>query len=142
MNNNLKFGGLGVVVVGVLAWIAASGVGPSKSYYKTITELTAMGDRAKGASIRVGGDIVPGSIEKSASAVKFTLKQDAHILPVVYTGIEPLPDTFRDGSQALAQGHLGPDGVFQATQVQAKCASKYEAKPGQKKDAVVKRAAL
>jgi len=50
-------------------------------------------------------------------------------LNVVYAGIEPLPDTFKDGSQALADGKLGTDGVFQATKVQAKCASKYEAKP-------------
>ena len=48
---------------------------------------------------------------------------------VVYTGTEPLPDTFKDESQALADGRMGPDGVFQANKIQAKCASKYEAKP-------------
>ncbi|MGA2436739.1 MAG: cytochrome c maturation protein CcmE, partial [Bryobacteraceae bacterium] len=60
----------------------------------------------------------------------FVLRQDSLTLKVVYDGAEPLPDTFRDGAQALADGRMGQDSVFQASQVQAKCASKYEAKPG------------
>ena len=50
---------------------------------------------------------------------------------MAYTGSDPLPDTFRDGAQALADGKLDKDGVFRAAKIQAKCASKYEAKPGQ-----------
>ena len=46
-------------------------------------------------------------------------------LTVNYQGIEPPPDTFKDDSQALAIGTFGRDGVFHATQLQAKCASKY-----------------
>ena len=58
------------------------------------------------------------------------LAQDNTKLKVAYTGTDPLPDTFKDGAQALADGKLGKDGVFRATKIQAKCASKYEAKPG------------
>ncbi len=54
-------------------------------------------------------------------------------LKVAYTGTDPLPDTFKDGAQALADGKLGKDGVFAREPIQAKCASKYEAKPGQLK---------
>ena len=46
-------------------------------------------------------------------------------LPVVYSGTEAPPDTFKDNSQALAEGSFGRDGVFHAKQLQAKCASKY-----------------
>jgi cytochrome c-type biogenesis protein CcmE len=63
--------------------------------------------------------------------VDFTLVQDKLQLKVSYTGSEPLPDTFRDVAQALADGKMGRDGVFHASKIQAKCASKYEAKPGQ-----------
>jgi cytochrome c-type biogenesis protein CcmE len=124
-----KFAILVVAIVGVLIWLAAGGISETKTYYKTIAELNAMGDRAQHEQIRVGGDVEPGSIVRSASGVTFTLKQDARELKVVYTGIDPLPDTFKDGSQALAAGRLGQDGVFRAAQIQAKCASKYEAKP-------------
>ncbi|MGA3027368.1 MAG: cytochrome c maturation protein CcmE [Bryobacteraceae bacterium] len=124
-----KFAILVVAIVGVLIWLAASGISETKTYYKTIAELSAMGDRAQHERLRVGGDVVPGSILRSASGVTFTLRQDARKLTVVYTGIDPLPDTFKDGSQALAEGRLGEDGVFRAGRIQAKCASKYEAKP-------------
>jgi len=124
-----KFAILVVAIVGVLIWLAAGGISETKTYYKTIAELNAMGDHAQGQRIRVGGDVEPGSIVRSASGVSFTLTQDARKLKVVYNGMDPLPDTFKDGSQALADGRLGEDGVFRAGKIQAKCASKYEAKP-------------
>jgi len=52
-------------------------------------------------------------------------------LNIVYTGQDPLPDTFRDRAQALCDGKLRADGAFEANKIQAKCASKYEAKPGE-----------
>jgi len=90
-----------------------------------------MGDHAYGQRIRVGGDVENGSIQRAGSQVQFVLVQDKLKLKVAYTGTDPLPDTFRDGAQALADGKLDKDGVFRAAKIQAKCASKYEAKPGQ-----------
>jgi cytochrome c-type biogenesis protein CcmE len=91
-----------------------------------------MGKEAQDKKLRVGGDIQPGSIVKSGPETSFVLHQGATTLNVVYAGSDPLPDTFRDNAQALADGRLGTDGVFRANKIQAKCASKYEAKPNQK----------
>jgi cytochrome c-type biogenesis protein CcmE len=135
MNTYLKFGAMVAVIIGVLAWLAMGGISDSKTYYKTIAELGQMGDQAKGRRIRVGGDVQAGSIVRNGAEVTFVMHQEAKTLKVVYNGIDPLPDTFKDGAQALADGKLGPDGVFQASKIQAKCASKYEAKPMMKKDA-------
>jgi cytochrome c-type biogenesis protein CcmE len=135
MNTYVKFGAMVVVIIGVLAWLAMGGISDSKTYYKTIAELGQMGDQAKGRRIRVGGDVQAGSIVRNGAEVTFVMHQEAKMLKVVYNGIDPLPDTFKDGAQALADGKLGPDGVFQASKIQAKCASKYEAKPQLKKDA-------
>ena len=129
MKTQVKFAILIVAIIGTLSWLAIGGYGDSKTYYKTISEVTSMGESAHGQRRRGGGDVEPGSIVRDGKSVRFTIKQDARVLKVVYTGIDPLPDTFRDGSQALADGKLGPDGVFQASKIQAKCASKYEAKP-------------
>ncbi len=117
------------LIVGSLVWLALGGVRDTKTYYKTITELHHMGNAAQGRKFRVGGDVEPGSIKKAGAQVSFVLHQGAQTLNVVYSGSDPLPDTFRDNAQALADGRLGPDGVFQANSIQAKCASKYEAKP-------------
>ncbi len=132
MKTYVNFGILMVLIVGSLVWLAAGGVSDTKTYYKTIPELETMGSKARGQRLRVGGDVQPGSIVKNGSQVKFTLHQGAQILNVVYAGVDPLPDTFKDNAQALADGRLGPDGVFEANKIQAKCASKYEAKPPQR----------
>jgi len=124
---NLKFLiGCLIIVVGI-AWLAFSGFNQSLAYYKTVDELRAMGDNAYGKRLRVAGNVMPGSIERVPGAVKFRLEQKGEILSVAYIGKDLLPDTFKDGSQALAEGHLSRDGAFEATKIQAKCASKYEA---------------
>lgn len=128
----VKFGTLVVLIVGSLVWLAAGGVKDTKAYYKTIPELTQMGPAAQHARLRVAGDVQPGSIVKNAAGVAFVLHQGATTLNVLYSGSDPLPDTFKDNANALADGRLGPDGVFQASKIQAKCASKYEAKPNQR----------
>src|SRR5215475_8319947 len=128
-----KFAALIVVVIGTLVWLATAGMKENQTYYKTIAELAQMGDQAYGARIRVGGDVEAGSIQRVGNAVQFNLIQDNKSrLKVSYNGADPLPDTFKDGAQALADGKLSRDGVFQAGKISAKCASKYEAKPGMK----------
>lgn len=129
MRTYVNFGILTVLIVGSLVWLAASGVADTKTYYKTIAELDKMGSTAKSQRLRVAGDIKPGTIVRHGTQVAFALHQGPQILNVVYTGTEPLPDTFKDNAQAVADGRLGPDGVFEASKIQAKCASKYEAKP-------------
>ena len=132
MNTYLKFALLIVVIVGSLVWLAVGGIQDTKTYYKTIPELAKMGKLAQAQRLRVAGDVQPGSIVKHGGQVSFVLHQGPRQLNVVYSGTDPLPDTFKDDAQALADGRLGPDGVFEATKIQAKCASKYEAKPSQR----------
>ena len=129
MSKKLKFGLLTAVILGSLGWLAAGGISETATYYKEIAELNAMGSNAVDKRLRVGGDVLANSIVREGSQVHFTIVQNDLQLKVVYAGSEPLPDTFKDGSQALADGKLASDGVFHATKVQAKCASKYEAKP-------------
>jgi len=127
-----KFAALIVVIIGTLVWLAAGGISESKTYYRTVQEVQQMGAGAQDQRLRVGGDVEAGSIVRSGREVAFALHQEKLRLKVVYIGAEPLPDTFRDGAQALADGRMGTDGVFRASKIQAKYASKYEAKPGQK----------
>jgi cytochrome c-type biogenesis protein CcmE len=128
MNTYVKFGILIVLIVGSLVWLAMGGIKEPKTYSKTIPELQQMGKAAQMERLRVGGVVQPGSIAKQSNQVAFVLHQGDETLKVVYSGSDPLPDTFRDNAQTLADGRLGPDGVFEANKIQAKCASKYEAK--------------
>jgi len=127
----LKFGGVTVVILLSLGYLAYTGVQDSKSYYVTIKELQGMGNDVYSKRLRVAGNVVPGSIRRSGTRVEFLLKENDLTLPVSYTGTEAPPDTFKDDSQALADGSFGRDGVFHAKQLQAKCASKYAPQPAQ-----------
>ena len=119
------------VVLGTIVYLAISAAQANKSYYVTITELQQMGSKAYTRHLRVAGNVAVGSIERSGTHARFTLLEQGKILPVQYQGAEPPPDTFKDDAQALAIGTYGRDGVFHATELQAKCASKYApAKPG------------
>jgi cytochrome c-type biogenesis protein CcmE len=132
--NTLRIGIAVAVIVGVIVWLAWSGAAASKSYYVTIPELGAMGDKAYHSQLRVEGFVQPGSIEQNGTHVNFVLNEfESHSpkaasgrrLTVSYKGSEPPPDTFKDDAQALAEGAYGRDGLFHATVLQAKCASKY-----------------
>jgi cytochrome c-type biogenesis protein CcmE len=127
----LKFGSVTVLILLSLGYLAYTGVQDSKSYYVTIKELNGMGSEAYSKRLRVAGNVLPGSIKRSGTRVDFMLKENDLTLPVSYTGTEAPPDTFKDDSQALADGSFGRDGVFHAKQLQAKCASKYAPKSGQ-----------
>jgi len=127
----LKFGSAITVIVVSMGFLAYTGVQDSKSYYVTIKELHGMGDGVYTKRLRVAGNVQPGSIKRNGTRVEFTLIEQDQTLPVVYTGTEAPPDTFKDNSQALADGSFGRDGVFHAKALQAKCASKYAPqKPG------------
>ena len=123
----IRIGAAVVIILCSIVYLAITGVQSNKSYYVTIGELQAMGDKAYTRHLRVAGDVAPNSIERNGTNARFVLKEQGHTLPVTYQGVEPPPDTFKDGSQALAMGTYGRDGVFHATELQAKCASKYAA---------------
>jgi cytochrome c-type biogenesis protein CcmE len=131
---SLRIGIAVVVILGTVAWLALTGYSSNKSYYVTISELGTMGDKAYHSNLRVEGFVQPGSIEQVGTHVDFLLNEyeshspkapSGHLLKVTYKGTEPPPDTFKDDAQALAEGTYGRDGVFHATVLQAKCASKY-----------------
>jgi cytochrome c-type biogenesis protein CcmE len=124
----LKFGGATAVIFLLLGYLAYTGVQDSKSYYVTIKELRTMGNTAYSKRLRVAGNVQPGSIKRVGTHVEFVLMEETQRLAVDYTGTEAPPDTFKDDSQALADGSFGHDGVFHAKALQAKCASKYAPK--------------
>jgi cytochrome c-type biogenesis protein CcmE len=128
----IRIGAAVVIILAVIVLLAVTGVRANKSYYVTIQELGAMGSKAYTRNLRVAGNVLPGSIRHSGTNADFVLVENTNQLRVSYHGEEPPPDTFKDNSQALAVGTYGRDGVFHATQLQAKCASKYAPAPGAK----------
>ena len=117
------------IIVATLGALAYVGYTQSKTYYHTISELATLPGPEQHQRMRVSGNVRNGSISHREGRIDFVLEEQGKALPVSYIGNDPLPDTFKDGAQALVEGRLQPDGAFTAEQVQAKCASKYEASP-------------
>ena len=71
-----------------------------------------------GRTFRLGGLVQAGSLKRDGTTVSFLVTDTAQTIPVRYQGI--LPDLFKEGKGVVAQGQIGPDGVFVAREVLAK----------------------
>lgn len=129
------------IIVATLLVLAYVGFTQSKTYYHTISELPTLSTTALHQRMRVSGNVRAGSISHVDGRIDFVLEEQGKDLPVNYVGRDPLPDTFKDGAQALVEGRLMPQG-FVAEEVQAKCASKYEATPSGAAAGAAKRSTL
>ena len=85
---------------------------------------------------RLGGLVQEGSLQREDDGltVHFVVTDNAHHIPVTFTGI--LPDLFREGQGVVAQGKLADNGTFMAKEVLAKHDESYM--PPEVKDALEK----
>lgn len=127
MAARLKFIVGGILIIAALSWLGFVGFQESKAYYITVDEYSSMKAEIGGKTIKLAGDVLPGSIDRTKSQMEFTIGSPKEIIQVRYVGKDIIPDTFKDGSTALVEGEMAPNGVFQARHIEAKCASKYEA---------------
>jgi cytochrome c-type biogenesis protein CcmE len=127
MNTRGKFAVGVAIILGTIGWLGWVGATQSKTYYHTISELQTLNGAKRNQRMRVSGNVRAGSIQHRDGRVDFVLEEQGQQLNVSYVGRDPLPDTFKDGAQALVEGRDAADGRFVAEQVQAKCASKYAA---------------
>jgi cytochrome c-type biogenesis protein CcmE len=117
----------GAVVMAALAWLGFVGFEESKAYYVTVDEYNAMRGPLAGKTLKLAGDVVAGSVDRTRPQMEFVIASPKTRVRVRYIGREIIPDTFKDGSKALVEGKAAPDGTFEARHIEAKCASKYEA---------------
>jgi cytochrome c-type biogenesis protein CcmE len=122
----------GALVLSVAGYLMASSIKDTGVYYMTPTELTAklQADPSfVNAGVKVGARVVPGSVQRAAGGKEYAFRvtDGSHTFPVVYRGIAP--DTFTDSVDVVVSGRMGTDGTFQATELLAKCASRYENAP-------------
>jgi cytochrome c-type biogenesis protein CcmE len=109
----------GLAALGVAAGLVLNAFQSNLVFFFTPTQVAA-NEAPKDRAFRIGGLVEAGSVsrEKDALTVRFKVTDTAKTIPVVFTGI--LPDLFREGKGVVAQGKLGSDGTFRATEVLAK----------------------
>ncbi|MBW3571020.1 MAG: cytochrome c maturation protein CcmE [Gemmatimonadetes bacterium] len=133
MKKQSRFMAGALVLVGVVGYLAVTGMKDSMMYYYTPDELAAKvtaDPSARQLGAKVGGRVVPGSVRFDARTLdlRFEVVDIASgrtRFPVHYNG--PLPDTFEEGRDVVVEGRLAESGTFEATTVLTKCGSRYEA---------------
>ena len=111
------------IVVGVLAAVGVAvalvlnAFNSNLVFFYTPTQIAAK-EAPQGRTFRIGGLVQAGTVARDGVTVRFTVTDTAQNVPVRYEGV--LPDLFKEGKGVVAQGQLGPDGVFVAREVLAK----------------------
>jgi cytochrome c-type biogenesis protein CcmE len=107
----------GLVALGIATALVLMAFEKNLVFFFTPSQVAA-DEAPKGRTFRIGGMVLAGSLKRDGVDVHFVVTDTAKTIPVVYRGA--LPDLFREGKGVVAQGSLGPDGVFRAREVLAK----------------------
>jgi cytochrome c-type biogenesis protein CcmE len=126
--------GAGLIVASV-GFLITEGVKETGVYFLTPAELAAKTAAdptfVENVGFKVGAMVVPGSVRRDPNArrIDFQVSDGVKTYPVTYEGL--VPDTFTDAAdiEVVVEGRLGKDGIIHATDVLAKCGSRYEAVP-------------
>ena len=111
--------GGGLLCLGLAAVFVLNAFNSNLVFFFTPTQI-AQGEAPTGRAFRIGGLVEAGSVKRQPDGinVRFVVTDTAKSIPVMYQGI--LPDLFKEGKGVVAEGKLGTDGLFTATQVLAK----------------------
>jgi cytochrome c-type biogenesis protein CcmE len=131
MSKAIKIGVTTLVLTLAFAGLLWSTLKEDTQYYKLVDEVMAEPAAWHGKRLQLHGYVVDKSIMRKPDTLeyRFQIQNNGKVVPARYTGV--VPDTFKDGSEVVLKGKLGPEGfTVDPNGVMAKCPSKYEARPG------------
>lgn len=121
-------GAMALLLAG-FGYLLLAGIGDSLVYFVTPSELHARGEKAFDSPVRLGGQVVDGSVDWNAEVLdlRFRLRDDEREMEVHSTGAPPA--MFRPGIDVVVEGRLGRDGIFRSTNLMVRHSNEYEAAP-------------
>jgi cytochrome c-type biogenesis protein CcmE len=110
---------LSLAAIGLATWLVFRSLGSNLVFFFSPSDVAAK-QAPQGKTFRIGGLVENGSLKQEADGltIRFAVTDTANRIPIVYKGIRP--DLFKEGRGCVAQGHMGPDGIFYADQIMAK----------------------
>ena len=123
-----KVGATTLILATAFGVLLYTTMGESMQYYKYVDEVAAQPEAWAGKTLQVHGYVVPGSIGRKRDALdyQFDLQRNGQVIRAYYSGV--VPDTFKDEAEVVLTGEFKAEG-FVATDMTAKCPSKYEEAP-------------
>lgn len=125
MNRSRRFIIGGIIILAALSYLIYTGMQQAMVYFVTPSELKGQERPSKEKSLKMGGMVVAGSLQKDLKnlAYRFEITDGGTSIPVFFRGVPP--DLFSEGKGAVVEGRIGEDGVFIATTIMAKHAEEY-----------------
>lgn len=114
------------ILFSIVGYLTYTGIRDTMAYYLTVSELLAKGSSAENVGLRVGGEVIPDSIQWDPKDLKlrFRIRDQGSGLQVNYQGV--VPDSFKPGKKVVVEGRYTGDGIFKATTIMPTCPSRYE----------------
>ena len=127
-HRNIKIGATTIVLLLAFSGLLWSTLREGTEYYKHVDEVMTNQQAWEGKRLQLHGHVVTNSILRKPNTLeyRFKVQNNGKVVDAAYTGV--VPDTFKDDSEVVLKGHLGPDGfTVDPNGVMAKCPSKYNA---------------
>lgn len=124
---SIKIASTAAAIVLALSGLMYTTLSEGTEYYKHVDEVMANPEPWHGKKLQLHGYVVEKSILRKPNTLehRFSIQSNGHVVHATYTGV--VPDTFKDGSEVVLKGQLGPHGFsVMPNGVMAKCPSKYE----------------
>ena len=120
-------------IAAIMIFLAVGGIGENLVYYWSPSELVSAGDKAYGATVRLGGLVAPGSVSRGADGLEleFAVTDGEALVPVHARAVPPA--MFREGIGVVVEGSLEKDGVFETKRLMVKHDNQYQP-PGEGDD--------
>ena len=112
------------MLVMALAGLLYSTMGESLEYYKKVDEVMANPQEWHGKALQIHGYAKDVARKRDSFDYQFDITSNGKVVRAYYTGVAP--DTFKNDSEVVVKGRLSGDNVFHATEIIAKCPSKYD----------------
>lgn len=114
------------IIFSIIGYLTYTGIRDTMAYYLTVSELLAKGPSAENMGLRVGGEVVPDSVQWNPKDLKlrFWIRDGESSLQVHYQGV--VPDSFKPGKEVIVEGRYTAEGLFKAATIMPTCPSKYE----------------
>jgi cytochrome c-type biogenesis protein CcmE len=113
-----------IVAAGAFAVLAAGRVGDNLVYYWSPSQLVSAGDKALGASIRLGGHVVPGTLSVNTGETRFDVTDSKTTVHVRTRGVPP--QMLREGIAVVVEGTMTPKNVFEGNRLMVSHSNEYK----------------
>ena len=120
-----RIGLTSLILVLAFAGLLYSTMGESLEYYKKVDEVMVNPGEWQGKALQIHGYAKSIGRKRDSLDYSFNITNNGHVVRAFYTGVTP--DTFKEDSEVVVKGRLADDNTFHATEIIAKCPSKYEA---------------